>query len=125
VITGRVTADREAVIPIQVQAAERGLQSFDAVIDTGFTEFLALPPDCIAALRLPLAGLQRMTLADGSVAVLAVHEAVVHWHDAPVAVQALEIDGGALLGMAMLQGSRLTVDALEGGPARIDAIVAP
>lgn len=66
-----------------------------------------------------------MTLADGSPGVFMVHEVAVHWHGALLHVQALEIDGGALLGMGLLHGSRLTMDVLEDGPVHIEPIVEP
>jgi len=124
-IVGRVTADREAVVPVPVEAADGQSHAIEAVIDTGFTEFLALPSARIASLHLPLAGLQRMTLADGTVAVLAVYEVGVHWHGARRTVQVLEVEGGALLGMALLDGSRMTMDVCAGGEVSIEPMAAP
>ena len=122
-IAGRVTADREAVV--QVEASDGQSHAIEAVIDTGFTEFLALPSARIASLQLPLAGLQRMTLADGTVAVLAVYEGVVHWHGARRTVQVIEVDGGALLGMALLDGSRMTMEVCDGGAVSIEPLDMP
>lgn len=119
-ITGRVTSEREAVVPLQLQAPEGQPETVEAVIDTGFTEFVALPPDRVAGLGLPLVGLQQMILADGSITTVSVHEAVVHWHGARLPVQALEVQGGVLLGMALLRASRVTMDIVEDGPVRIE-----
>ena len=121
-IAGRVTSEREAVIRVQVQAPGGDAEMVEAALDTGFTEYIGLPPDRIARLRLPLVGLQPMRLGDGSVAVLAVHEALVWWHGAWLVVQALEVQGGALVGMALLHGSRLTMDVVRDGPVRIEPL---
>jgi clan AA aspartic protease len=122
-ITGRVTSNRDAVVPLQLQAADGSPETVDAVVDTGFTEFVALPADRIAGLGLPLAGLQRIFLADGSATVLMAYEAVVHWHGEDLAVEALEVDAGALIGMALLEGSRLTIDVARGGSVQIEPMV--
>ncbi|NQT88091.1 clan AA aspartic protease [bacterium] len=118
-ITGAVTAEREAVVALPVSTAGTEPRGVDLVIDTGFTEFIALPSECIERLHLPLIGLQRMILADGSVATLSVYEAIVHWHGAALPIQALEIEGSALLGMALLQDSHLAMDVIVGGRVQI------
>lgn len=121
-IAGRVTSDRLAIVSLQLQAANRRRETVAAVIDTGFTGYLALPADRIARLGLPPLGLRRMTLADGSPGVFMVHEVAVHWHGALLRVQALENDGGALLGMGLLRGSRLTMDVLDDGPVHVEPV---
>ena len=123
-IAGTVTADREAVVAIEVRAPGGKPERFEAVIDTGFTECLALPRHTIARLGLPFRGSQRVTLGDGRDVNVPMHRALVEWHGRPVPVLVLGVDGGALLGMALLQGSRLTVDVTDGGPVRIDALAA-
>lgn len=52
-ITGVVTAEREAVIGLKVQGPSGQTQKIQAVIDTGFTGWLTLPPSLIAALGCP------------------------------------------------------------------------
>jgi len=123
-IAGTVTADREAIVTVKVRAPGGRPERIEAVIDTGFTESLALPRHTIARLGLPFRGSQRVTLGDGRDANVPMHRALVEWHGHPVPVVVLAMDGGALLGMALLQGSRLTVDVTDGGPVRIDALAA-
>ncbi len=92
------------------------------VIDTGFTEFLALPSEYFEGLNLPIVGLQRMAMADGSISTLPVYEALAQWHGMPLATHAVRIEGTALLGMPLLQESRLRVDVAPGGPVQISPL---
>jgi clan AA aspartic protease len=121
-ITGRVTAAREAVLPLQVYGHAGRTVLVEAVIDTGFTGFLTLPTTLVTQLGLPFAGTTRATLSDGREVAIDVFEATVLWdgHSRPVTVLAAE--GGALVGMAMLFGFRLTLDGVIGGLVRLEAL---
>ena len=121
-IAGRVPGGREALVRIQARALERTPATIEAVIDTGFTECIALARDQIAQLGLNMAGLQTMALADGSVKSSPIYDAAIYWHGRWVNVHAIEIGGGALLGMGLLRGSRLTMDVVENGPVQIEPI---
>ena len=118
---GRVVADgHEAVIGLQVSGRDSGLiADVEAVIDTGFTGHLTLPPDVVRSLSLPERGFVDVELADGTTATLGVYEALVLWHDRPRRVPVYGADGDALLGMALLRGSTLTVEVVPGGVVEI------
>ena len=124
-ITGRVTAEREAVVGLEVRAIGGRPETVQAVVDTGFTEFLALSHTTIARLGLPYRGNLPLTLADGTAAHFALYRAIVEWHGRPHPVSVVAIEHGALLGMALLHGSRLTLDVLDDGPLRIEPILEP
>lgn len=51
-ITGVVNVNREAVIRLVVAGPSGQQQEIEAIVDTGFTGFLTLPPALIAALGL-------------------------------------------------------------------------
>ncbi len=119
-IAGRVTADHEARVWLQLRAADGSFGSIEAVVDTGFTEFLALPSERIAALELTPKGFQEIFLADGSPTLLLGYEAVARWHGAEVTVEVLEVDGDALIGMSLLEGSLLTMEVATNGSVRIE-----
>ena len=118
-ITGRVTPDREAVVGLRIEAPNGRSEVIGAVVDTGFTGFVALPGDVIGRLGLPIKGLQDTTLADGTGAVLVAYEPVVHWMGRRLVVTALEVEDEALLGMALLLGSLLTMEIKDGGRVEI------
>lgn len=121
-ITGVVTPFREARIRLIVRGPAGQTQQVEAVIDTGFDGALALPPLTIAALGLPWRRLGRALLADGSESLFDVHEATVDWDGAPrrVAVDAVNID--PLVGMLLLDGHQLTIEAVVGGRVTIQVL---
>lgn len=124
-ITGVVTAAREAVLPVHVQGPGGQTLVVDAVLDTGFTGYLTLPMAVIAALGLPFAGTSRATLSDGSEVGLDVFEATVLWDGRPRVITVLAAEGGVLVGMAMLMGFRLTLEGSIGGRVQLDRLPSP
>lgn len=121
-IPGEVTADREAIIRIEVAGPSEQSQRVEAVIDTGYNGHLTLPNRLIVALDLPFAGHRRGMLADGSDLLLDMYLATVIWHGEPREVLVSEARGAALVGMSLLRGSRLTVDVVEGGHVAIEEL---
>ncbi len=63
---GLVNASCEATVRLVIGNENAQRQVIDAVIDTGYTGFLSLPSEIIAALNLPWTGVDRATLGDGS-----------------------------------------------------------
>jgi clan AA aspartic protease len=121
-ITGNVTAAYEAAISLQVAGPGRRAETVEFAIDTGFTGFIVLPSEEIARLDLPFLGFKEATLGDGSTTMLGMFAGLVHWHERVLRVPVLETEGSALVGMRLLDGSRLTMDVLENGPVRIEPI---
>jgi clan AA aspartic protease len=118
---GRVVAGgREAVIGLRVSGRESAADvEVEAVIDTGFTGHLTLPPDVVRALSLPVRGSVDAELADGGTTTLTVYDALVLWHDRRRRVPVYGSDGAAFVGMALLRGSTLTVEVMPGGAVEI------
>ena len=65
-ITGVVTANREAIIRLAVRGPAGVEQQIEAVVDTGFDGWLSLAPALIALLGWPWRRRGRALLADGS-----------------------------------------------------------
>ncbi len=122
---GRVdTSAREAVLPLRVlgSAGQRSSAEVSATVDTGFTGSLCLPPDLVESLSLPLVGRGVAVLADGRSVETRVHRARVVWHGQELVARVLATEGGSLVGMALLRGSRLTVDGSPGGTVRVEEL---
>jgi hypothetical protein len=62
------------------------------------------------------------TLADGRDIRLRSWRGTALWHDRPVAVVILEADGEPLMGMNLLQGSRVTLDVQVDGDVTTDEL---
>ena len=121
-ITGEVTPDREAVILLRVRSPGGGEMELDALLDTGFTDFLSLPPEVIAELQLPFREVSEFTLADGSTVRLEAYTVTVIWEGEERTVLALGAESDPLAGMALLHGSRVMLDVVDGGEVRIEPL---
>jgi clan AA aspartic protease len=114
--------NREAIIELGVAGLGQPAVQIEAVIDTGYNGYLTLPDDLVTALQLPFAGHRRGRLADGSVTRLDVYLASVVWHGRQKDVLISQADGTPLIGMALLEGSRLTMDVIDDGDVSIEAL---
>ena len=121
-MTGIVTPEREAILRVGVSGPTGRRREFDAVVDTGFNGFLALPRACVSALGLRYHSQATGTLADGSKTTMARYEVQIDWHGRTREVLALEVDGGPFLGMRLLEGNRMTVEIVSGGSLVIESM---
>ncbi len=125
---GAVSADgREPVLPLTLLPLGNSVQDgieIEEVVDTGFDGELTLPRGLIRRLGYPYAGFTRGTLADGSAVRFDYHEGRLLWHgeERAVVVLAAGDAGEPLVGMALLRGSRLTIDAVPGGAVRVEEL---
>jgi clan AA aspartic protease len=118
-MTGTVNADLEPLLRLTVRDDAGRSHDVEAVVDTGFNGYLTLPPAGIAALGLPWLCRQPGQLADGTVLTFDVYVATVVWHGRPRGVEVESADAQPLLGMALLQGSELRIDARPGGTVTV------
>jgi clan AA aspartic protease len=99
-----IVRGREPLIRLTIRGVRGRQQEIEAVVDSGYTGWLTLPPTVIAALALPWQTLGRGILADGSVSAFDVYRAKVVWDGRHRPVFVDEFDATPLLGMALLQG---------------------
>jgi clan AA aspartic protease len=102
-IVGIVRA-REPLIRLALRGHRGRQQEITAVVDSGYTGWLTLPPSVIAALNLRWQTLGRGLLADGSVSSFDVYQARVVWDGTVRRVFVDELDAAPLVGMALLRG---------------------
>src|SRR5438105_4814852 len=108
-ITGVVKAE-EGRIRLKVQGLRGREQEVDAVIDTGYTATLTLPPSVVAGLGLRWRSIDRFTLADGSESVFDVYVAKVVWDGKVRQILVTEADAEPLVGMRLLRGHELKME---------------
>lgn len=119
-ITGVVTARREAVVPLEVLSPHDASKTLDAVIDTGFNGFVALPAEVISSLGFARRGSAVATLGDGSEVSLPLYRAQIRWDGQVKRAEAFSVDGAAMIGMALLNGFDLFIEVERGGRVVIE-----
>jgi clan AA aspartic protease len=121
-INGIVDRNCEATIRLVISNESKQTQLIDAVIDTGFTGFLTLPMTVIESLNLRLYSREEGKLGDGSICIFDVYNGLVIWDGEYryIDVNAAETD--PLVGMSLLYGYRMQLDAIEGGTVTIQAL---
>ncbi len=110
----------EAWIALSVLDAHGEPQQFEVIVDTGFTGWLTLPQSGIRRLGLAHAGHRYSITASGEEERFEFYRAWVSWHGQLHWVEVFESIDQPLLGMELLEGSRVTLDAAEGGEVVID-----
>jgi clan AA aspartic protease len=114
-ITGVVTADRQAIIRMTVCGPAGQEHEIGAIIDTGFDGWLSLPSSLIVPLGLVWRRRGRALMADGRESVFDIYEATVIWDGH---VRRVPVDGAEtapLIGMSLLEGYELTVQVRAAG----------
>ena len=121
-IRGRVTADRTPIIRLEVLDGLGRSVPVAAVLDTGFTGDVSLPIPTIRRLQLRPMGQRMFTLADGEVSVMNTYAARANWHEEPLEVEVFESQGTAIIGMNLLWGNRITIEANDYGDILIEKL---
>ena len=117
-ITGAVKAD-EARIRLTVRGRRGREQAVAAVIDSGYTGALTLPPALITLLGLRWQSTQRATLGDGSTCVFQVYLGKVVWDGKVRQILVDEADADPLIGMRLLRGHELKMQVRYRGKVTI------
>ena len=121
-ITGIVTKSLEATVWLTVIGPGGNQQEIDALVDTGFDGWLSLPASIISKLKLPWRGRGRALLADGSETVFDLYEATMLWHQESRRIRVDEAETEPLIGIALLEGSKLNIEVREGGRVIIELL---
>ena len=131
-ISGKVHAQGEpprqvtgrAIIPVTVvhMTDDNRTVTVDATVDTGATTFLTLPTATVRKLGLHYVGELPAELATGDVTMTDTYVARVLWDGEMRTAVVHEASGEPLLGMDLLWGNRLCLDAQPDGNVIIDKI---
>ena len=121
-IRGQMDSLRQAWVPLQIRHPDGQFRSIQAVVDTGYSGTLALPPDLIGNLELP-AGLPTVvTLGNNVERRLRGFVGQILWHDRMRSIPILEARGAPLIGTRLLAGSQLVAQFRNGGEVVIEEI---
>ena len=117
--SGWVTEDLKVKINVPVSVDGSAWSVLEAVIDTGFNGQLAFPEETILTLGLALGRSRRVTPAIGETRVVASGYIQLRWNGIPRPARVIQAGIEPLIGMALLQNHRITIDAIANGPVTI------
>ncbi|MCY7337167.1 MAG: clan AA aspartic protease [Chamaesiphon sp.] len=112
---GRVNQQREAILKLVIIGDGNSKIAVDAVIDTGFNGDLILPIEIVSELGLVPQGYQKATLGDGTISQFRVYATTVIWDGDRRLVEVNSATAGILIGMGLLEGYKLEVNATPNG----------
>ena len=112
---------RHAIVPLTLRGSA-GQGDAEFFLDTGFAGFMTLPPDAILKLGCTYIGPQHASLAEGTRVLLNVYRLTVLWDGEERNIEVLEMDGALLVGMSLLDGYDIRIEAVEGGLVSIERI---
>jgi clan AA aspartic protease len=118
---GKVNQNCEATLPVVLRNIDI-IQSVNAVIDTGFSVFLTLPSGIIAALDLTWKGRDVATLGYGTSCIFEVYIATIIWDGEYRVIDINESETVPLIGMRLLRGYDLRIQAIEGGTVTVEVL---
>lgn len=116
----------EAIVTLTLVGNNGVTEDVAFIVDTGLTEEIAITQDIINRLDLSVdrdAGDIELTLADGTTVAFNVYTADILWHDRVRRVAAVNTDGTSLIGMELLRGSNLNINAAPGGRVTITELL--
>jgi clan AA aspartic protease len=118
-IRGTVSDSRDVSVSVEVEDSHGGRHSIQAIVDTGFDGFLTLPPGALKELAATEVGRIHNVLADGSVIECGLYSVEIIWDGMRRSIEVDCNDAAPLLGMALLDGFVLRVDAVINGEVLI------
>lgn len=117
-----IVKDAYATVHVKFRLPNLPDFSIEFVIDTGFTDYLCLPPEAVVLLGLPFLYELPANLADNSWVDIPVHEAVIIWNSEEKVVNVLATGKRPLLGTALLDEHELVIQFTEGGLVTIEEL---
>ena len=121
-IRGALNERLEPMVAVEISNGDGQYQPVNALMDTGFSQHLTLPPDTVERLGLKRVDRIPMTLADDRDIQVSVHEGFVKWLGQILQISVIAIDGPSMLGMSMLAKCKVTFNAQEGSELLIEEI---
>lgn len=88
----------------------------------GFSGFLTLPWAVVQALELDRLGEGEALVGDGTIQVFDLYEAILIWDDEPLTVDVATAETAPLMGMRLIYGHDLRIQAIEGGAVTIESL---
>lgn len=114
--------DGRVVLPVNFCIGEGMDLTIDCVVDTGFNDYLTLPPQVVAVMNLPLYSTTLARLADGRQYSIPIHSVRIRWDNREQVVPVLATGIKPLLGTALLHGFCLTIEFVDDGMVKVEQL---
>ena len=115
----RLGASLRATVLVDILGENDELIRASATIDTGFTDDLTLPAGVISDLDLIQIETVEVELGSGDLQLFKTYEATIVWQGQFRVVRVHESEGLPLIGMGLLQGNDIRIQAVQGGDVSI------
>ncbi len=119
-ITGHINSKLEAIIALTILAKDGETKEFEALVDTGYTEFITLPQSILTELNLEIFASGRLTMADGHAVDVDLFQATILWDGQPRTIEVDALESEILIGMSLLEGYDLHVHTIADGQVTIN-----
>ncbi len=120
-IIGKVNSIKQAVVSLELSGSDGQKEILEAVIDTGYDGYLSVTPSIAARLQLPFRETRTYELGSGELFDFPVHDVAIQWDGDLKIIASIVTEGGVLIGMSLLSGYTLFIDATYGGVVQIDS----
>jgi predicted aspartyl protease len=125
-MTGKVNSKLQPTMSLSLIAPDGTEFELDALIDTGFSGDITLPIETIRQMGLTFYVQDVHTIGNNQdVAFNFYTGAKVYWHQKDVDVLVMEVEGESYMGMELLSGSSLFVEAKPNGKVRVRELPPP
>ncbi len=122
---GVVNESLESIVSLSISRDDGFQETFDFIVDTGLSEEMVLPQLVVDRLGLIRYDPIMIATGDGRAQFVDRYIARILWHDQPREVLAASMGSEFLIGMSLLRGSNLSVDAVPGGVVAISELSVP
>ena len=119
VMTGQASYRLELFFTITFLGLDSESYDFPAILDTGFTGMLTIPPSLIQILNPVEEDPVTITLGDGTERLMPCFTVPLLWEGQRREVQALEAEGLPLIGVRLLKGMVAVLHLSDGGDAML------
>lgn len=121
VTSGHIDQYGRAVIPVDLFDRQDRLYRIEAMVDTGFDGFLALPTYMVQRLGLVWINRMPMQVATAEWVQFDVYEAAVWWFGARLPIRVVQTQSEILVGIRLFRESQLTAQFWEGGSVSVQS----
>ena len=121
---GTVNDVLDAVVSLSILREDGTEDTLEFIIDTGLSEEMVLPQHVVDQFGMLPDDTALLATSDGRIGLFATYTVWILWHDRPREIHVASMGREFLIGMALLSGSNVNIDAVPGGAVTISELTA-